>query len=241
MCIRDRNWTGLRPTATKRVDEDDEGYEVWSAHVEPGDVNGLFAAAALGRFAAGAVPRVPWLSQRLLSTRFAMAEERGGWTTLSRTTAADLADALWRRRRSLLERYDSLPQVLSHGDVVPSNLIAQSGHDVVALDWASLGTAPAGADLGYFALSSREDFGVLLRTFVQAHGGDEEEIGFAARVMAVMTVVSQAEWALSRVASGEGALAAKFRHPSVAPYLRALQRQFPQIEGLLHRRNTLAG
>jgi hypothetical protein len=35
------------------------------------------------------------------------------------------------------------------------------------------------------------------------------------------------------VAGGEGALAAKYRHPSVAPYLRALQRQFPLIEALL--------
>ena len=41
------------------------------------------------------------------------------------------------------------------------------------------------------------------------------------------------EWALSRVAKGEGALAGKFRHPAVAPHLRALQRQFPLIEQLL--------
>jgi hypothetical protein len=30
-----------------------------------------------------------------------------------------------------------------------------------------------------------------------------------------------------------GALAGKFRHPSVAPYIRAMQRQVDQIEALL--------
>ncbi|MGV3563466.1 MAG: hypothetical protein ACO1ON_09290, partial [Nocardioides sp.] len=34
-------------------------------------------------------------------------------------------------------------------------------------------------------------------------------------------------------AKGEGALAGKFRHPAVAPHLRALQRQFPLVEQLL--------
>jgi hypothetical protein len=28
-------------------------------------------------------------------------------------------------------------------------------------------------------------------------------------------------------------LAGKYRHPAVAPYLRSLQRQLPQVEGLL--------
>ena len=37
----------------------------------------------------------------------------------------------------------------------------------------------------------------------------------------------------SQAARGEGALAGKFRHPAVAPHLRAVQRQFPQIERLL--------
>lgn len=227
---------GLVPTRTLRIDEDDEGHTIWSEMVDVEPVTGLFAATALGRFAASPVPDVPWLSRRLLRTRLAMTEERGGWPTLARTTVADLADVLWRRRSAILDRYDDLPQALSHGDAVPGNLIAPSGEDVVALDWASLGTAPAGADLGYFALSSREDFDVLAQAFAAHHGAPPEDIAFAARVMAVFTVVAQAEWALARVAGGEGALAGKYRHPSVAPYLRALQRQFPQIEALLQLR-----
>ena len=54
-----------------------------------------------------------------------------------------------------------------------------------------------------------------------------------ARVTAVYTVLNRAEWALARAARGEGALAGKFRHPAVAPHLRALQRQFPHIEALV--------
>ena len=233
VAMADLVFDGLRPTPTLRIDEDEQGYSIWSELVEPHPVTGLFAAAALGRFSANPVPEVPWLSSRLLRTRLAITEERGGWPTLARTTVADLADMLWRRRTSLLDRYDSLPQALCHGDAVPGNLMAASGDDVVALDWASLGTAPAGADLGYFALSSREDFEVLLKTYAAQHSAPFEDIAFAARVMAVFTVVAQAEWALARVAGGEGALAGKYRHPSVAPYLRALQRQFPQIEALL--------
>ena len=51
--------------------------------------------------------------------------------------------------------------------------------------------------------------------------------------MAVYTALTRLDWALARVADGEGALAGKFRHPSVAPYIRAMQRQVAQIEALL--------
>ena len=60
-----------------------------------------------------------------------------------------------------------------------------------------------------------------------------EEVTLGMRVSAAYTALSRAEWALARVAGGEGALAGKYRHPAVAPYLRALQRQFAQIEALL--------
>ena len=60
-----------------------------------------------------------------------------------------------------------------------------------------------------------------------------DEVTLGARVTAVYTVLNRAEWALARVAGGEGALAGKYRHPSVAPHLRALQRQFPHVEALI--------
>lgn len=229
---------GVVPPRFGPVEEDDEGLLVWAEWTPAEAVPGPSVAAALGRLAASPLPDRPWLSRGLLGTRVGMARERGGWRTLARTTVADLADLLWRRTPSWLERYDALPQVPGHGDPVPANVARRRGEDLVLLDWGQFGTAPAGADLGYFALSAREDFAVLLDTFTTAHHraggtGTVADIGFAARLMAVQTVFAQADWALRHAAAGETALAATYRHPAVAPYLRALQRQLPQVEDLL--------
>jgi hypothetical protein len=226
---------GLLAPRAARVDEDDEGYTLWTARVDRGVVTALFAARALGRFAAAPLPDEPWLARRLLRHRLAAAEDRGGWPTLATTPAGDLATALWEQRTALLDRYDALPQRAAHGDAVPGNLLAPQGEDVIAVDWGSVGLGPAGADLGYFALSCQEDFAVLLDAYSGGLGGvaAADDVAFAARMMAVYTVVGRAEWALARVASAPGELTAKFRHPAVAPYLRALQRRLPEIEALL--------
>ena len=112
---------------------------------------------------------------------------------------------------------------------------------MVAVDWQCFGVGPVGADLGYYSLSSREEFEVLVGAFLDGVSGSAwtpiaEAITLAARVTAVYTVLTRAEWALAQAARGEGALAGKFRHPAVAPYLRAVQRQFPQIEWLVQAR-----
>jgi aminoglycoside phosphotransferase (APT) family kinase protein len=126
--------------------------------------------------------------------------------------------------------------VLQHGDPTPANLPGREGDDVIAIDWACLGTGPVGGDLGYYLLSAREDPEPLLEAYLMGLPdgvAEREQVATSARVVAVYTALSRAEWALSRVAKGEGALAGKFRHPAVAPHLRALQRQFPLIEALL--------
>lgn len=229
---------GLRSPEVGQVEEDPEGITIWFESIAQTDVPGPFAARALGRFGAADLGDSPWLAESLLVERIRRTEAAGGWRTLERTTVADVADRIWHRRFGLLDRFRALPRVSSHGDPVRANLRAISGDDVVALDWGSLGHAPIGADLGYFALSAREDFDLLLAVYLEglAAGGieaDPEEAEFGARMVAVYTVLSRAEWALSRVDAGEGALAGKYRHPSVAPYIRAMQRQFPQIEALL--------
>jgi hypothetical protein len=226
---------GLVPPEYAAVEEDDAGLTVWSAEVTGDPPPGLFVARALGRFAVAAYDAPPWSSQRLLADRLEMAEQRGGWPTLARTTLADVTDRLWQRRGHWLSRCADGPQGRVHGDAVPPNFVSARGEDVVAVDWQSFGIGPVGADLGYFALSSREEFGVLLETFLGGAGpeADAGAITLAARVTAVYSVVSRAEWALAKAAQGEGALAGKYRHPAVAPHLRALQRQFPQIESLL--------
>lgn len=228
--------SGLREAPVVRVEEDAEGVTLVHARVTAAPNPGLFVARALGRFAGATMPSPPWLAREQLAARLRSVERRGGWTTLVRTPVADVADSLWSRREAFLGRLRELPQVPQHGDPVPSNLLGRSGEDVVAVDWSTFGTGAAGADLGYLSLTTREAFEPLLEAYL---GGlppgtaGPDDVAFAARTTAVYTVLTRADWALARVARGEGALAGKFRHPSVAPYLTAMQRQFSQIEALL--------
>ncbi len=226
---------GLVPSEYGRVEDDDEGVTVWSLEQAGSPPSGLFVARALGQFAGAPHTTPRWASRRLLADRLAMAEERSGWRTLARTTLADVADRLWTRRQHWLQRCAEGPEGRLHGDATPANFLTSKGEDVVAVDWQCFGIGPVGTDLGYFALSSREEFDVLLDAFLAGVGADADRdaITRAARVTAVYTVMARAEWALAQAARGEGALAGKFRHPAVAPYLRALQRQFPQIEHLI--------
>jgi len=227
---------GLRGSPVHRVEEDAEGVTLWFPHVDELPPGGLFVARSLGRFAGAGLATYPWLARNQLADRIRRVEHGGGWPTLARTTVADVADRLWNRRGHFLAALAELPQVPQHGDPTPPNLIAHDVEAVIAVDWATLGTGPVGADLGYFSLSAREEFEPLLEAYVAALPAGlatREQAQLGARVSAVYTVMSRAEWALARAADGPGALVGKFRHPSVAPYLRSLQRQFPQMEALL--------
>ncbi|MBF4767949.1 phosphotransferase [Nocardioides agariphilus] len=221
------------------VEEDDAGITLTSEWVEDAGINGLFVAHALGRFAAADLGERPWLARGLLRSRLARVERRGGWPTLARTSAADLADSLWHRREHFLGLYDALPAVAHHGDVGAGNLRGRDGELVVAIDWQALGIGPVGTDLGLHMAGAREAPEPLLDAYVlgMAESGREvatvDQVRLGARIVASYTAVSRAEWALARVAGGEGALAAKFRHPSVAPYLRALERVADELEALL--------
>ncbi len=226
---------GLRGPAVA-VEEDDDGITITSDWVEDAGINGLFVAHALGRFAGADLGGRRWLVRDLLRRRLQRTERRGGWPTLARTGAADLADSLWSRREHFLQQYDALPHAAHHGDVAPKNLRGREGDVVVAIDWQSLGTGPVGTDLGLHVAAAREAPEPLLDAYLLGLPdgvASAEEVRLGTRIVAAYTVVSRAEWALARVAGGEGALAAKFRHPSVAPYLRALERVAGEIEALL--------
>ena len=223
----------LAPT---EVHEDAEGITLISDWVEDAANAGLFVVHALGRFAGADLAHVRWLARNQLRDRLARVERRGGWPTLERTTAAEIAHELWRRRASCLDELDALPQVAQHGDPTPANLPGRDGDLLVALDWACLGYGAVGADLGLYLLPAREEFEPLLDAYLLGLPpglATREEVTRAARITAVYTALTRAEWALARVAGGEGALLAKFRHPAVAPHLRALQRQAAAIEALL--------
>ena len=228
---------GLRALPDLGVEEDDEGVTIVSPRVPLTPVSGLFVARCLGRFAGAALGEPGWLAEGLLETRLRDVARRGGWTTLARTPVADVVDRLWAVRAERLARFAALPHVPSHGDPVPANLPGRDGSDLLAVDWSVVGRSPLGADLGYHALSAREELEPLLEAYLAGlpDGQREqgEDVAYGARVMAVYTVVTHADWALSRAAAGAGALAGKFTHPSVAPHLRAMQRLLPQLEALL--------
>ncbi len=227
---------GLRAVPAA-VEEDATGITLTREWVEDAAVSGLFVAVALGRFAGAELPRPRFLAADLLRARLVRTERlSGGWPTLARTTVADVADHLWSRRHTLLDRLDVVPQVPLHGDPTAANLPGRDGDDVLGIDWGSLGFGPIGVDLGLHAVSAREGFEPLLDAYLLGlpRGlADPDDVQLSARVAAVYTALSRAEWALARAAPGEGALAAKYRHPAVAPHLRALQRLFPQVEALV--------
>jgi hypothetical protein len=226
---------GLRTTPVDAA-EDDEGITLVREWVEDAALNGLYVAHALGRFAGADLGRRPWLAVDQLRDRIARVEGRGGWPTLARTTVSDVAHRLWSRRETLLRELDALPRVPQHGDPARSNMPGRDGDHVLAIDWATVGLGPVGADLGLYLQGSREEAEPLLDAYLLGLPdgiATAEEVTFGMRVSAAYTALSRAEWALARVAGGEGALAGKYRHPAVAPYLRSLQRQFPLVEALL--------
>jgi Ser/Thr protein kinase RdoA (MazF antagonist) len=228
--------SGLREAPLVRVDEDESGVTLVHQRVARADAPGLWLATCLARFTSVDLGSPPWLARDQLRTRLSLVERRGGWNFLARTPAADVAAHLWARRTAWLDRCDALPQVAQHGDAVPSNLLGREGHDAIAIDWSHLGTGPVGADLGYLSLATREALEPLVDAYAAAlpeGKATRQDVLLGARVTGVFTVLTRLDWALGRVADGEGALAGKFRHPSVAPYIRSMQRQADQIEALL--------
>lgn len=226
---------GLR-AAGASVEEDDEGVTIVRDWVEDAASSGLFLALSVGRFAGAQLGHPQFLAEHLMADRLARVARRGGWPTLARTTVADVADHLWTHRETMLTLLDGLPQVAQHGDPTSLNLPGRSGDEALAIDWGTVGHGPVGGDLGYLSLSAREEFEPLLDAYLLglpegiAH---RDDVVLGARIVAVYTALSRAEWALARVAGGEGALAGKYRHPAVAPHLRALQRTFGHMEALL--------
>ena len=77
----------------------------------------------------------------LLRRRVARVEHRGGWPTLGRTSAADLADSLWSHREHFLQQYEALPLIAHHGDPAAANLRGREGDLVLAIDWRPRGRA----------------------------------------------------------------------------------------------------
>jgi len=223
---------GVFPTGFHSVEEDAEGITIVSQYVEGIAPTSLQVVDALGRFARAEFIQSPWCARDILATRLAMVEKRGGWQALARSKLAPLSQVVWQLRGQLMQRLDQAPQGRMHGDATPANFLTQRDGGVVAIDWQCFGVGPIGSDLGYWALSAREDFEVLLDVYAGDHPR-RSQIEDVARIMIAFTILSRADLALGQLEHAgvdEGAVP---QHPRVAPHLRALQRHLACIESLL--------
>lgn len=196
------------------------------------------AARRLGQFngaylAGRPLPAYPWLNRRFLRAWTTDPARAAVTQTITRaeTWAHPLVRAafpapivgrllrLLAEREALLAAMDRLPQTLSHLDAFPGNLLmrrdAAGGEQIVALDWAFLGIAAVGEEVGHLIAWSLLA-GVLpvteaapLRAAVLAgYAAGLREAGWAAgadeiaRAVAVGAAVAAAlRWGLGAAAS----------------------------------------
>jgi hypothetical protein len=150
---------GLR--APRRLGTDGD-----AVYLEPavgGEERPEVAAERLGAWQANTdVPDVPWLAGHQLAQRIAVTDL--DWAAVDADPALP---EIWSRRDDLLDALGAVPNVLSHGDFHPGNLVA-AGADTIVLDWGTFGIAPVGADLAHLALGTRRD---QLPGYVKGAGG----------------------------------------------------------------------
>lgn len=218
---------GVCALAPVDVLEDEEGITLVLPEIVGSPVRALDVARGLARCAEQAVPVSDWMVEDQFGQRLDALERRGGWRHLARTPAADLAEAVWSRRGGVRATLASVQRVFAHGDVTPGNVACRHPDGrVVMLDWASCGLGAFGHDLGYWWLSTSDSLEDIVHAAAELFPGPAEPslTLMAARATAVFTAFTRADWALGRVAPGEGALVAKMRHPSVTRHLRDVQR-----------------
>lgn len=155
-----------------RVEEDESGVTLWSPEIIATPIPDQVVANALGRFATLRPEDPGWFSRDKLRDRVELAERAGGIELLEDAKLGPdvqgAARSVWTDRKMILDCLDQLPQVLSHGDALPRNLLRHDGTEVTAIDWSQLGYAPVGADLATFALWVRTPPQDLLRAYADA-------------------------------------------------------------------------
>ncbi|MFF0268749.1 phosphotransferase [Kribbella sp. NPDC004536] len=183
---------GVRAPRFLGLERDAGGITLRMAEVAPVMWAPEALAAALGRFAACSVAEPAWGARDVLRDRLKTVERRGGWSSLG---AHPTIEQLWRRRETALDLLDALPQVPTHGDAHPANLLGRDADTAIAIDWEQFGLGPIGFDLGYLLLATQAS----LDDLVAAYGGGR----CGAVLVAAYTGVSRAAWAVGRVGAGE--------------------------------------
>lgn len=139
-----------------RVEEDEAGATLWSTEITARPMPDPVVAYALGRLTTTRLEDPGWFPVGRLRARVGLADQAGGIGRLDPDhgdrEALALARAVWEGREAILDRLDTLPHVLSHGDALPRNLLRHDGSTVTAIDWDQVGYGPIGADLASFGL-----------------------------------------------------------------------------------------
>lgn len=151
------------------------------------------AAGNLGRWqASSSCPDFDWLTHHQLSDRV-RARDDLDWSTVN---ADPRAAEIWRSRERLLGLLTGVSTVISHGDFSIGNLRA-GARGTLALDWATVGEAPLGADCATLALSTEEE---VLPAYLHGLGGKfpAGEIRAGYYITLALTGASRMHWMLSR-------------------------------------------
>ncbi|MBZ2197069.1 phosphotransferase family protein [Occultella gossypii] len=165
---------------------------VYTSEVDGAPEDPWVAARRLGRWqAATPVPNAPWLAQNQLAQRIAVTDL--DWEDVDADPR--LVD-LWGRREEMLAELATLPSTVVHGDYSAGNLRAADADTTVAIDWATFGVGPVGADLASLTLST----GVwLLDDYLAGLGNafTTESVRRGYQIALALTHTSRVHWALS--------------------------------------------
>ena len=151
------------------------------------------AARRLGEWIARTpVPDEPWLTQHQLAQRVAVSEL--DWNAVDGDVR--LA-ALWSRREELLAEATALTFTVVHGDYSAGNIRRTGDATTVAIDWATFGTGPVGADLASLTLTTGA---WLLEDFLAGLDGavPVEEVRRGYEIALALVHASRVHWALGR-------------------------------------------
>ena len=236
---------GLVPPEFGPVEEDEDGITVWSLEQEGEPPPGLFVARALGRFAGAAHAR-PAVGLPPAAGR--PAGDGGG---ARRLADARPYDAGRRRRRALADGVSTgWADARRHRRVgcTATRSRPTSWLRVPMTWWRWTGSAsgsgrsaPTSATTHCPAVRSSRSWSSAFLDGVSDGGSGLDAIRRRSRWLhgsPPSTPCSPARSGRSRRRPAARARwPGKFRHPAVAPYLRAVQRQFPQIEWLVQARH----
>ena len=207
---------GLVASTPISVEENDDGITLWSLEVPTTQIADDVLARAYGRFSSQSAQDPGWFTRHMLRDRIAATEDVGGISPLQESEMIDRSllrtcGALWSERVAILGALDQFPQVLSHGDALPRNMLCQDGEDVIAVDWGQLGYNTVGADLATLSLYATKGLSELIPPYCEGlrdsgESVNETTVRRATVQIAALIAISRASRAVAAGADVDGYL-----------------------------------